>query len=57
MSPKVRAMHEINAILAKQPGIYYSQPLPYQDPSVVNLRVYAAVDRTIAAAISSGRSL
>jgi len=53
---KVRAMHEINRILASNPEFIIRSLYPYQDPSVVNLRVYAAVDRTIAARYQLWRS-
>lgn len=46
---KVRAMHEIKRILATNPEFIIRSLYPYTDPSVVNLRVYAAVNRTIAA--------
>jgi Dolichyl-phosphate-mannose-protein mannosyltransferase len=46
---KVRATHEIKRILATNPEFIIRSLYPYTNPSVVNLRVYAAVDRTIAA--------
>jgi hypothetical protein len=46
---KVRAMHEINRILASNPEFIIRSLTPFTDPKIVNLRVYAAVDRTIAA--------
>jgi hypothetical protein len=53
---KVRAMHEINRILASNPEFIIRSLYPYQDPSVVNLRVYAAVNRTLAARYQLWRS-
>ena len=46
---KVPAMHEITRILATNPEFIIRSRFPYQDPAIVNLRVYAAVDRTLAA--------
>jgi 4-amino-4-deoxy-L-arabinose transferase-like glycosyltransferase len=46
---KVPAMHEIARILATNPEFIIRSRFPYQDPTIVNLRVYAAVDRTLAA--------
>jgi 4-amino-4-deoxy-L-arabinose transferase-like glycosyltransferase len=46
---KVPAMHEIARILATNPEFIIRSRYPYQDPAVVNLRVYAAVNRTLAA--------
>jgi len=46
---KVPAMHEIIRILATNPEFIIRNRYPYQDPSIVNLRVYAAVNRTLAA--------
>ncbi len=46
---KVPAMHEIARILATNPEFIIRSRFPYQDPSIVNLRVYAAVDRALAA--------
>jgi 4-amino-4-deoxy-L-arabinose transferase-like glycosyltransferase len=45
----VPAMHEITRILATNPEFIVRSRFPYQDPAIVNLRVYAAVDRTLAA--------
>ncbi len=46
---KVRAMHEVNRILAGNPEFIIRSLYPITDPSIVNLRVYAVLDRTIAA--------
>jgi hypothetical protein len=46
---KVPAVHEIARILATNPKFIVLSRFPYQDPSIVNLRVYAAVDRSLAA--------
>jgi hypothetical protein len=46
---KVAAVHEIARILATNPKFIVLSRFPYQDPSIVNLRVYAAVDRSLAA--------
>jgi hypothetical protein len=46
---KVPAMHEIARILATNPEFIVRSRFPYQDPAIVNLRVYAAVDRSLAA--------
>jgi 4-amino-4-deoxy-L-arabinose transferase-like glycosyltransferase len=46
---KVRAMHEINRILAANPEFIIRSLYPTTDPTVVNLRVYAAVNRALAA--------
>jgi 4-amino-4-deoxy-L-arabinose transferase-like glycosyltransferase len=43
------AMHEIARILATNPQFIVRSRFPYQDPTIVNLRVYAAVDRSLAA--------
>jgi hypothetical protein len=45
----VPAVHEIARILATNPKFIVLSRFPYQDPSIVNLRVYAAVDRSLAA--------
>jgi hypothetical protein len=46
---KAPAMHEILRILATNPEFIIRSRFPYKDPTIVNLRVYAAVDRTLAA--------
>lgn len=46
---KAPAMHEIARILATNPEFIIRSRYPYKDPTIVNLRVYAAVDRTLAA--------
>jgi hypothetical protein len=46
---KVRALHEIRRILATNPEFIVRSLHPFTDPTVVNLRVYAQVDRAIAA--------
>ncbi len=46
---KAPAMHEIARILATNPEFIIRSRYPYQDPAIVNLRVYAAVNRTLAA--------
>ncbi len=53
---KVRAIHEINRILASNPEFIIRSLYPYTDPTVVNLRVYAVVDRTLAARYQLWRS-
>lgn len=53
---KAPAMHEIMRILATNPEFIIRSRYPYTDPTVVNLRVYAAVDRTLAARYKIWRS-
>jgi 4-amino-4-deoxy-L-arabinose transferase-like glycosyltransferase len=53
---KAPAMHEILRILATNPEFIIRSRYPYQDPTIVNLRVYAAVDRTLAARYQIWRS-
>jgi 4-amino-4-deoxy-L-arabinose transferase-like glycosyltransferase len=53
---KVRAMHEINRILAGNPEFIIRSLFPFTNPKIVNLRVYAAVDRTLAARYQVWRS-
>jgi 4-amino-4-deoxy-L-arabinose transferase-like glycosyltransferase len=43
------ALHEITRILGTNPAFIIRSRYPYKDPATVNLRVYAAVDRTLAA--------
>ncbi len=53
---KAPAMHEILRILATNPEFIVRSRYPYQDPTIVNLRVYAAVNRTLAARYQVWRS-
>jgi 4-amino-4-deoxy-L-arabinose transferase-like glycosyltransferase len=53
---KAPAMHEILRILATNPEFIIRSRYPYKDPTIVNLRVYAAVDRTLAARYQLWRS-
>jgi len=53
---KAPAMHEILRILATNPEFIIRSRYPYKDPTIVNLRVYAAVDRTLAARYQIWRS-